>query len=314
MPSCRCTCSCLSSAPGGRRQPSLSVFGFVVLAVAAGTASGLSINTGHELGHKTTKPERMLAQIALAVPAYGHFTAEPQRGTPRQRRDVRGPRECTHGRVDLSVRGTGDSGNPQGRVGAWKPERLKRTGRDVVSRHNRILQSWGADASAAGRPWCWPAAGSQHRFCCLHNAVAWWQLTSANYVEHYGLLRVADENGRPERCQPHHSWNSNPLAQQPGAVPPAAALGPPHAPAAPLPASATLRRPAVATLGVSRLLLDGLDATDLVPRYAPAAHGPQTRRRRSQQAQPRPTLSAAHEHRNFTISPPAGPFASPTGR
>ena len=34
-------------------------------------------------------------------------------------------------------------------------------------------------------------------------------LTSANYVEHYGLLREKLENGRYEQCQPHHSWNSN---------------------------------------------------------------------------------------------------------
>jgi alkane 1-monooxygenase len=39
--------------------------------------------------------------------------------------------------------------------------------------------------------------------------MAYWQLTSANYIEHYGLLRVPDENDKPERCQPHHSWNSN---------------------------------------------------------------------------------------------------------
>jgi alkane 1-monooxygenase len=46
-------------------------------------------------------------------------------------------------------------------------------------------------------------------FLILHNAFAWWQLTSANYVEHYGLLRCKDDKGRYERCQPHHSWNSN---------------------------------------------------------------------------------------------------------
>jgi alkane 1-monooxygenase len=34
-------------------------------------------------------------------------------------------------------------------------------------------------------------------------------LTSANYIEHYGLLRQKLENGRYEQCQPHHSWNSN---------------------------------------------------------------------------------------------------------
>jgi len=44
--------------------------------------------------------------------------------------------------------------------------------------------------------------------------VALWgafQLTSANYVEHYGLLRRRGPDGRVEPCQPHHSWNSNHL-------------------------------------------------------------------------------------------------------
>jgi alkane 1-monooxygenase len=35
------------------------------------------------------------------------------------------------------------------------------------------------------------------------------QLTAANYIEHYGLLRQPGANGKPEACQPHHSWNSN---------------------------------------------------------------------------------------------------------
>ena len=48
-------------------------------------------------------------------------------------------------------------------------------------------------------------------FLAVHNAVAWWQLTSANYVEHYGLLRRRDANGRYEPPQPHHSWNTNHL-------------------------------------------------------------------------------------------------------
>ena len=46
-------------------------------------------------------------------------------------------------------------------------------------------------------------------FLVIHNIWAWFQLTSANYVEHYGLLRQKNHNGRYERCQPHHSWNAN---------------------------------------------------------------------------------------------------------
>jgi alkane 1-monooxygenase len=48
-------------------------------------------------------------------------------------------------------------------------------------------------------------------FLAVHNVVAWWQLTSANYVEHYGLLRERLPNGRYEAPQPHHSWNTNHL-------------------------------------------------------------------------------------------------------
>jgi alkane 1-monooxygenase len=35
------------------------------------------------------------------------------------------------------------------------------------------------------------------------------QLTSANYIEHYGLLRQERAPGKYETCKPHHSWNSN---------------------------------------------------------------------------------------------------------
>jgi alkane 1-monooxygenase len=48
-------------------------------------------------------------------------------------------------------------------------------------------------------------------FLAIHNVVAWWQLTSANYVEHYGLLRRKLPNGAYEAPQPHHSWNTNHL-------------------------------------------------------------------------------------------------------
>src|SRR3546814_1687374 len=35
---------------------------------------------------------------------------------------------------------------------------------------------------------------------------------SANYSEHYGLLRQKMADGRYERAQPRHSWNSNHIA------------------------------------------------------------------------------------------------------
>jgi alkane 1-monooxygenase len=49
-------------------------------------------------------------------------------------------------------------------------------------------------------------------FLAVHNFFAWWQLTSANYIEHYGLLRRQNPNGTYEHCQPYHSWNANHVA------------------------------------------------------------------------------------------------------
>ena len=46
-------------------------------------------------------------------------------------------------------------------------------------------------------------------FLAIHHVVAWLQLTFANYVEHYGLLREKKANGRYMPCQPRHSWNTN---------------------------------------------------------------------------------------------------------
>jgi alkane 1-monooxygenase len=34
-------------------------------------------------------------------------------------------------------------------------------------------------------------------------------LEVVNYIEHYGLLRQPGADGRPVRCEPEHSWNSN---------------------------------------------------------------------------------------------------------
>ena len=46
-------------------------------------------------------------------------------------------------------------------------------------------------------------------FLILSALWANFQLTCANYVEHYGLLRRTLADGSYERCQPYHSWNSN---------------------------------------------------------------------------------------------------------
>ena len=189
-------------------QP-LSPWGFTALAVTAGLASGLGINTGHELGHKKSQLERVLARIVLAVPAYGHFAVEHNRGHHRY---VATPQDPASSRMGESIYRFALREMPGGVSRAWQSERerLARKGSSVFSLHNEILQSYAITALlqvslllALG--WL------MLPFLMLHNFFAWWQLTSANYIEHYGLKRTLLENGRYERCQPWHSWNSNHL-------------------------------------------------------------------------------------------------------
>jgi alkane 1-monooxygenase len=101
---------------------------------------------------------------------------------------------------------------PGGMRRAWQLEsqRLQSLGFAVWGRHNTMLQSYAI--TAVLQIGLIVAFGPvMIVFLVVHNLVAWWQLTSANYVEHYGLLRDKLPNGQYEAPQPHHSWNTNHL-------------------------------------------------------------------------------------------------------
>ncbi len=187
-------------------QP-LSWWGFVLLAVIAGMTAGLAINTGHELGHKNSKFEKSLARIVLAVAAYGHFSVEHNRG---HHKDVSTPSDPASARMGESIYKFARREIPGAFRRAWQVERERLTLRNkpIWHRSNPILQSY-AITAALSLLLILLFGFLVIPFLLIHNLFAYWQLTSANYIEHYGLLRERDVKGRYERCQPHHSWNSN---------------------------------------------------------------------------------------------------------
>jgi len=187
----------------------LSWWALLLLAYVAGAGSGLGINTGHELGHKYSRTEQILARLVLAVPAYGHFTVEHGRGHHRW---VSTPQDHASARMGESIYRFALRELPGGIRRAWRleRERLHRAGHLAWSAHNTMLQSYAVTAVLqAGLVLAFGAV--MLPFLIVHNLVAWWQLTSANYVEHYGLLRARLPSGRYETPQPHHSWNTNHL-------------------------------------------------------------------------------------------------------
>ncbi|NIV16917.1 MAG: alkane 1-monooxygenase [Woeseiaceae bacterium] len=185
----------------------LTLFGILVIALVTGMTSGLAINTGHELGHKNARLEKNLAKIVLAVAAYGHFTIDHNRG---HHRDVSTPEDHASARMGESIYRFAMREIPGSIRSAWgiEKERLTRRGKSAWHPNNQILQSYALSALLAVgliSLFGWIMIP----FLLIHHVAAYWQLTSANYVEHYGLLRQCGENGRYERCEPHHSWNSN---------------------------------------------------------------------------------------------------------
>ena len=175
-----------------------------------GAISGFGINTGHELGHKKNELDRLAARVVLAVPIYGHFTMEHNVG---HHAEVATPEDSASARYGESIYRFALREIPGGLRRGWRleSERLQRHGFRTWSWRNEILQSYALSALLYGGlvavfgPVVLP-------FLLLQAAWAWWQLTSANYIEHYGLLREKDADGRYERCQPHHSWNANHVA------------------------------------------------------------------------------------------------------
>lgn len=181
--------------------------GALGLALSIGIINGLAINTGHELGHKKTPLERGLAKTVLAVVGYGHFFIEHNRG---HHKDVATPEDPASARFGESIYRFALREIPGAWRRAWaaEKERLARRGRGPWTLDNDVLQPLAITVPMYAAllvlfgPKLIP-------YLLLQAAFGWWQLTSANYIEHYALLRRKLPEGRYERCQPHHSWNSN---------------------------------------------------------------------------------------------------------
>jgi alkane 1-monooxygenase len=194
--------ACALWAHGG-----LSLIEQIGLALTVGSVSGIAINTAHELGHKRASMERWLSRIALAQTGYGHFFIEHNRGHHVR---VATPEDPASSRLGESFYRFW----PRTVVGSlrssWEleAERLGRMQRRPWTLRNDILGAWSMTVvlftvlTIAFGPVVLPLL--------LIQAVFGFSLLEVvNYLEHYGLLRQRREDGRYERTQPQHSWNSN---------------------------------------------------------------------------------------------------------
>ena len=185
----------------------LPLHAMFAMVLISGSVGGFCINLGHELGHKNTQLEKWLAKIVLAPSGYGHFFIEHNRG---HHRDAATPADPASSRMGESIYRFVLREMPGAWFRAWELEksRLQKAGLPVFSLHNEIIQPalltlalWSGLVAWLG----WNVLP----FLVVASFWANFQLTSANYIEHYGLLRGQRAPGKYEACQPHHSWNSN---------------------------------------------------------------------------------------------------------
>ena len=168
---------------------------------------GYGINVAHELGHRNNKFEQFLSKTLLLSSLYMHFFIEHNRGHHKRVSTKEDPSSARYGENIFSfwIRSVFT-----GYISAWNIEfsRLKRLKKFKFSLENEMLRFQLIQVLLVSSIYF--VFGTQITIYFLFAAVmGFLLLETVNYIEHYGLQRKININGKYERVQPFHSWNSN---------------------------------------------------------------------------------------------------------
>lgn len=188
-------------------QP-LGVAGVAGWLLSQGVISGaLAINTAHELVHKNARIERGAGALLLVSVGYHGFKIEHIRG---HHVHVSTPEDPSSARFGQSLWHFLPRALWRNSANAWRLEaaRLRVSGLPAFSRHNEMLMLTGLWLAAAAA--FFAVFGTKGGLFFLSQGIlAATTLEVINYVEHYGLERRRDGQGRYERTTHRHSWNSS---------------------------------------------------------------------------------------------------------
>jgi alkane 1-monooxygenase len=167
----------------------------------------MGINVAHELGHRDKAYERFMAKMLLLPNMYMHFIIEHNRGHHVNIATKEDPASARYNEIlyFFWIRSVAMT-----YISAWRLEakRLKNEGKSFFSYNNEMIIFQLAQLSYLFLVWYF--GGILLLFSAILIAVVGFLLLeTVNYIEHYGLSRKKIENGRYERVQPWHSWNSN---------------------------------------------------------------------------------------------------------
>lgn len=181
--------------------------GMIGATISIGMVGAIAFNTAHELGHQNSKLEAWLCKIALAPTAYGHFYIEHNRGHHVRVATPEDPASSRFGESYWAFL-------PRTMIGslksAWAIEKRRLNALDKPAFHwqNHNIQAWAMTVVLYAAMTAWLGWGAL-LVLVIQGFYSASLFEVVNYLEHYGLCRQKDEQGRYEQCQPEHSWNSN---------------------------------------------------------------------------------------------------------
>lgn len=189
-------------------QGSFSAWEHIGMAISVGISCGaIGINVGHELGHRNTKHERLIAQGLLLGSLYMHFFIEHNRG---HHRHVATPKDPASAKMGELVYTFWIKSIVGGYLSAWRLERsrLEKAGKKAFSIQNQMLQFQLIQllAIVSVAFFFSPEAMLAYLIVSLFGILL---LETVNYLEHYGLRRKEIRPGVYEPVNSLHSWNSN---------------------------------------------------------------------------------------------------------
>ena len=176
--------------------------------VSMGVVSGINaINIAHELIHRHGRLEPWAGGVLLSLVAYGGFKVEHVRG---HHVHVSTPQDASSSRYGQSLYAFLPHAWKWNFLNAWRleAERLQRRGLPALHWRNELIWWYGLSlVIAAVMTWTFGWLGLL--FFAGQSFVAFTELEIINYVEHYGLHRRRQADGRFERTTHQHSWNSS---------------------------------------------------------------------------------------------------------
>lgn len=189
-------------------KENLSALETVGLVFSLGVALGTNgINVAHELGHRKNRLEKTIAKALLLPSFYMHFFVEHNWGHHTYAATKEDPATAKY---QQTVYGFWLSSVCRQYANAWKiqGERNREKGSGFWSVYNDML--WYTLFQIVYLAGIGVVLNTSTALLMLTaGVVGFILLETVNYIEHYGLLRAKNEQGRYEAVRAIHSWNSN---------------------------------------------------------------------------------------------------------